>query len=219
MRPPGDRWVNVSSTSPGINERVEITVRRGGTYRSRVEDVDGALVSLAAPLDLLVTDVPDAGLELTVRWIAGERGRYAADAVIDHVVHGHVSTWVVKITSDPEIEQNREYVRGGGGEPVELTVGENGESHRGEAIDVSERSIKAVFKRLDIAAGTEVSLRLALEDEQMLLKGKVYRVVDQAATSEVQIVLMLDADESQAQAIRRHVMNLQRLARARARDR
>jgi hypothetical protein len=211
--------VNVSFTSPGINERVEISVKRGGTYRSRVEDLDGALLTLAAPLDLLVTDVPDAGLELTVRWIAGERGRYAADAVINRVVHAHVSTWVVEITSRPEIEQNREYVRGGGGEPVELTAGDDGEPHRGEVIDVSERSVKAVFKRLDIAPGSEVSLRLMLEDEQMTLRGHVYRVVDQAATSEVQIVLMLDADETQAQAIRRHVMNLQRLARARARDR
>lgn len=211
--------MNVSFTSPGINERVEISVKRGGTYRSRVEDLDGALLTLAAPLDLLVTDVPDAGLELTVRWIAGERGRYAADAVVNRVVHGHVSTWVVEITSRPEIEQNREYVRGGGGEPVELTVGEAGEPHRGEVIDVSERSVKAVFKRVDIAPGSEVSLRLMLEDEQMTLRGHVYRVVDQAATSEVQVVLMLDADETQAQAIRRHVMNLQRLARARAKER
>lgn len=210
--------MNVSFPSPGINERVEITVKRGGTYRSRVEDLDGALLSLAAPLDLLVTDVPDPGMELTVRWIAGERGRYAADAVISRIVHGHVSTWVVEITSRPMIEQNREYVRGGGGEPVELTVGEDGEPHRGEVIDVSERSIKAVFKRLEIAEGSEVSLRVLLEDEQMTLHGTVYRVIDQAATSEVQVVLMLDADESQAQSIRRHVMNLQRLARARARD-
>ncbi|MDP9799300.1 hypothetical protein J2S43_007812 [Catenuloplanes nepalensis] len=207
----------MSSTSPGINERVEITVKRGGTYRSRVEDLDGPLLSLAAPLDLLVTDVPDPGMELTVRWIAGERGRYAADAVIIRIVHGHVSTWVVEITGRPMIEQNREYVRGGGGEPVELT-GEDGEPHRGEVIDVSERSIKAVFKRLEIAEGSEVALRVLLESEQMTLHGTVYRVVDQAATSEVQVVLMLDADESQAQAIRRHVMNLQRLARARARD-
>ncbi|MDR7279316.1 PilZ domain-containing protein [Catenuloplanes atrovinosus] len=213
-----DRWVNVSFTSPGINERVEITVKRGGTYRSRVEDLDGSLISLAAPLDLLVTDVPDPGMELTVRWTAGERGRYAADAVIARIVHGHVSTWVVELTSRPVIEQNREYVRGGGGEPVELTIGEDGESHRGEVIDVSERSVKAVFKRLAIAENTEVSLRLLLEDERMTLHGTVYRVVDQAATSEVQVVLMLDADERQAQAIRRHVMNLQRLARARSRD-
>ena len=103
-------------TLPAINSLVQVSVSGGDSYRSRVEDAGDGLVTVAAPLDLPVTDIPELGTPLAVRWGAGARGRYVLTGPLVEILTGTPPRWVMRPDGPPRIEQTREFVRGGGDE-------------------------------------------------------------------------------------------------------
>jgi PilZ domain len=208
----------MSSALPGINTRVEISVLGGETYSSRIEDEDGKRLTLAAPLNLLISDLPEVGREVTVRW-TGPRGKFAAPAKIAEIRSGTVSTWVVEISGAPEVEQNRRFVRGGGGEPVSMQNGDTpGELVFGRVVDVSERSVRGRFKSIDLKAGDTVLVKITLDDDVVAVSGSVLRVMPQPDNHGIDVVAVFEPDEAQATTIRRYVLRQQMLARARLAD-
>jgi hypothetical protein len=206
-----------SGTVPGINALIELAVFGGEAYASRVEDLNGRRLTVAAPLNLLISDLPEIGRKVTLRWPAGPRGRYAAPATIAEIHQDRIATWDIDVTGPPEIEQNRRYVRGGGGEPMCLrrTLSPDDPAVDAWVVDVSERSVRGRFTDLKIKAGDPVTVRMTLDDEMVDVTGSVLRVIDQPEEKVADVVVVYEPDEQQATVVRRYVLRLQMLARAR----
>jgi hypothetical protein len=206
-----------SGNLPEVNALIELAIFGGEAYPSRVEGREGDRLVVAAPLNLLISDLPEVGRMLTVRWPAGVRGRHAAPAKITEVHHDRVATWEVQVTGPPVIEQNRRYVRGGGGEPMRLQrmLSPDDPVVDARVVDISERSARGRFKDLKIRAGDPVSARIVLDDDVIDVTGTVLRVIEQPEPKVVDVVIVYDPDEAQATAIRRYVLRQQTLARAR----
>jgi hypothetical protein len=210
-----------TATLPKINELIEVAVPGGESYQSRVEDDAGRQVTVAAPLNLLVSDMPEIGSKVAIRWTVHGRGRYAVPGKIVELRHGTVSLWVVEITGPTNLEQNRNFVRGGGGEPIQLertgpTPGE--EPVKGRVVDVSERSVRGRFAETDLKAGDTAAVRIVLDDVVVTVSGSVLRVVEQPDRTGTDVIAVFQADEAQAKVIRRYVLRQQMLARARTAD-
>ncbi|HYN92670.1 MAG TPA: PilZ domain-containing protein [Pilimelia sp.] len=202
---------------PVLHARIELAVLGGNTYASRVEDIDGRRLTVAAPLNLLVSEVPADGTELTLFW-SGSRGRHWVPGRLVRIDRAHVTTWLVELTGEVTVQQRRGYVRGGGGEPVrvrrELTPDDR--PVEGHVVDVSERSVRARLPRLTVKAGDPVTVRLVLDEDVVEVTGSVLRVVEHAQPGGgVDVVAVYDPPESQASLIRRYVLRSQMLARAR----
>lgn len=209
-----------SGSVPEVNTLIELTIFGGESYPSRVDDREGDRLTVAAPLNLLVSDVPEIGRRMTVRWSAGRRGRYAAPAKIVKIRHEQVATWDVEITGPPDIEQNRQYVRGGGGEPIRLrstlTPAEPPVDSR--VVDISERSVRGRFKKVSFGPGDPVEVRVELENEVIEVEGTVLRLIAQPEPYVVDVIVLYEPEEAQATVIRRYVLRQQMLARAKRAD-
>jgi hypothetical protein len=126
----------------------------------------------------------------------------------------------VQARGEPVVEQQRHYVRGGGGEQV--TMHRTGFPDAGGWIrDIGENSMRAHFEGTNVREGENLELRIELGSE-------VIRVAATAAKVEalpqqvppgpmsVELVAIFDSDEAQARVIRRYVMRQQLLSRTRA---
>ncbi len=206
--------------APDVNTLIELAVLDGEAYPSRVEDRQGDRITIAAPPDLLVADVAEIGRSVTLRWPAGPRGRYYAPAEIVEVHRAHVTTWDVKINGPLGIEQNRRYVRGGGGEPIRIqrTLTPEDPVADGRVDDLSERSVRGRVGKCDVKAGDPVTTRIVLDDDVVEVSGTVLRVIDQPE-QKAAVVVVFEPDEHQATVIRRYVLRQQLLARARGASR
>jgi hypothetical protein len=83
-------------------------------------------------------------------------------------------------------------------------------------VDVSERSVRGRFTKLDVKAGDPVDVRIVLDDDVIEVSGSVLRVIEQPEPHVADVVVVYEPDEAQATAIRRYVMRQQLLARSRA---
>jgi hypothetical protein len=205
------------SNTPEVNTLIELAVLGGENYASRVENQQGERITVAAPLDLLVADVPQVGRAVTLKWPVGGRGQCSATGQIVEVHRGHVATWEVKVTGQFRIEQQRRFVRGAGGEPIRLrrTLTDDDPVVEGRVIDLSERSVRCRVSGLDIKAGDPVDSWIALDDDVIEVSGSVLRVVDKPDDKAHGVVIVFEPGEAQATVIRRYVLRQQLLARAR----
>ncbi|MFG1609865.1 hypothetical protein [Actinoplanes sp. NPDC049265] len=169
-------------------------------------------------LSLALAAVPPDGSNVTLRWPAGIRGRYALSAHVEGIDENRIR---VRPIGRAEIQQQRNFVRGGGGEQVMLRRPGLPDVY-GWVRDLSEQGMRAHFEDVILAEQEDIRLRVQLEDE----------VVDMAATTgklaslrqtvpvrgpmSVEVVAQLQPDEHQAQLIRRYIMRQQMLTRARS---
>ena len=179
----------------------------------RVVDAGTDLITLSvAP-----AQVPAAGAIVVLRWPAGVRGRYVLEAV---VVEAGESRFGVRAGRAPEIEQHRNFVRGGGGEHVLLRRPGKVDA-LGWIRDLSEQGVRAHFADVEVHPGDEIRLRIQLEDELVDMPAEVVKVgslrqsIPQRGPMSVEVVAVLSGDEHQAQQIRRYVMRQQLLTRTR----
>jgi hypothetical protein len=151
------------------------------------------------------------------RWPAGARGRYAQEAQVVHVDENRVD---IRADGPARLEQQRNFVRGGGGEQVLLL--RPGETDMlGWIRDISEQSVRAHFADVALHEGNEFRLRILLDPDVVELDATAVRVASlrqflpQRGPMSVEVVALLAADETQAQTIRRYVLRQQLLTRAR----
>jgi hypothetical protein len=117
-------------------------------------------------------------------------------------------------------EQHRNYVRGGGGEPVLLRRAGQEDAY-GFIRDIGEQGVRAHFAGLDVQDGEELKLLVELGNDIVELKAVAVKVatlrqqVPPGPTS-VELVAVFLPDETQARVIRRYVMHQQLLSRSRA---
>ena len=199
---------------PSAGTLVELTPSDGPpvTGARVVAAGDGAVT-----LSLALADVPPGGSAVTLRWPAGPRGRYVLPATVVTVDGNRVD---VAATGAPQVEQQRHFVRGGGGEQV-LLVRPGRPDLPGWIRDISEQGARAHFADADLAAGDEFRLRVQLDPDVIEVAAVAAKVdmlrqtVPQRGPMSVELVAVLTVDEVQARAIRRYVLRQQLLARTR----
>jgi hypothetical protein len=193
---------------PEPRSTVTLTTADGMAVRARVErSHDGVITvrtSAAAPPP--ATD----GDAVTVRWPAGPRGRYIVAGTIRDAAGTRLA---VVVAGEPAIEQVRRFVRGGGGEQLWVRAADRAEAVGGYVQDLGEQGVRARFDGWQAQPGQNVVLLIELDDDSIEVAATVQ---DSRVDDEVEVVFTLRPDEPQAQAIRRHVLRRQMLARARA---
>lgn len=204
-----------SSLFPPDGSRVELDNGAETLTEVRVVRVTETLVTLSLPL---VHAAFPPGAVVLLRWPAGPRGRFTQRGTVRRTDENRID---VTPLGEPEIEQLRNYVRGGGGESILLVRA--GEPQRvGRVHDLSERSVRAYFGDVDLRPGEEMLLRLQLGDEVVQFPATAYRVAQIRQQVPVrgplvtEMVAIFEQDERQAKIIRRYVMRLQSQARREA---
>ncbi|MEU8656704.1 hypothetical protein [Actinoplanes philippinensis] len=204
-----------SSLFPADGSRVELDIGAETLTEVRVVRVAETTVTLSLPLAEAQLAV---GSVVVLRWPAGPRGRYTQQATVRRTEENRID---VTPLADPQIEQLRNFVRGGGGESI-LLVRADDPQRVGRVHDLSERSVRAYFSDVDLRPGEEMLLRLQLGDDVVQFPATAYRVAQIRQQVPVrgplvtEMVAIFEQDERQAKIIRRYVMRLQSQARREA---
>jgi hypothetical protein len=193
---------------------VELTVADEPIPGVRIDEISGRSMTLSPPSTVQL----DVGHPVSLRWGANERGRYVVTGQVAEMLGSQV---VVELQTEPRIEQLRRFVRGGGGEEIQIHRGGAGDACDGWICDLSERSVRARFAAVSIGDGDALWLTIYLDEDTIEVRGTATRVTVRPPeapgpdASRVEVIAMLDTDETQAQTIRRYVFRQQLLARAR----
>ncbi|WP_250001135.1 PilZ domain-containing protein [Actinoplanes sp. M2I2] len=181
----------------------------------RVVQATDAMITLSLALD----DLPPANAEVTLRWAAAPRGRYAVAGNVAAIDGNRVE---VRYAGEPAIEQSRDYVRGGGGEPIVLLLPGQAAAE-GKIHDLSEGAVRAHFTDVEVQSGDEVTLRIQVGDEVVEFPARAVKVssVRQQIPRRGPLIVELVAiftttDEHQARIIRRYIFTQQLRERSRA---
>jgi hypothetical protein len=202
-----------SHVLPDAGALVEMTASGDPLRGVRVVHAEDSVVTLS----LALAAVPPVGADVTLRWPAGARGRYAQEALVVGVDENRVD---VQATGPGRIEQQRNFVRGGGGEQV-LLLRAGEPDTLGWIRDISEQSVRAHFADVPLHEGDEFRLRIELGPDVIEMDATAAKVaslrqnVPQRGPMSVEVVALLAADETLAQTIRRYVLRQQLLTRAR----
>ena len=199
---------------PAAGTIVEMTVSSEPVNGVRVVQADGPLLTLSMAL----AAVPDQGATVTLRWPAGERGRYALAVTVVAIDDTRVN---VQPAGQPDIEQQRSFVRGGGGEDVLLYLPGKPEI-AGHIRNISERGVRAHFTDVVLAEGDVFRLRIALPPDSVDLAATAVKVdsmrqkLPEDGPMSVEFIAVFADNEAQAQVIRRYIMRQQLIARGRS---
>jgi hypothetical protein len=193
-----------------------VELAAGGEPLCGIRVVD-PVVDEAVILSMAPAVAPPVGATVTLRWPAGMRGRYALAATVIEVEESRV---LVSPDGPVEIEQHRNFVRGGGGEQV-LLLRPGCPDVLGWIRDISEQGVRAHFTDVELDAGDRIRLRIQLGDEIIEAAAVTVKVASlrqslpQRGPMSVEVVATLDPGEPQASIIRRYVFRQQLLARSR----
>jgi hypothetical protein len=172
----------------------------------------------AITLSLARSDVPPENSAVELRWAAAPRGRYAMSG---HVVAVDGSRVEVRVTGAPAMVQSRDFVRGGGGEPIVLLRDED-EPARGTVHELSEKAVRAHFTDIQIRPGDQIMVRIQVGEEVVEFPARATKVssmrqqVPRRGPLSVEMVAVFDSsDEHQARVIRRYILRAQMAARTR----
>jgi hypothetical protein len=200
---------------PQVNALVDL-MHEDAHYLSRVEDVEGPTIWVAAPLGGKV-EPPDLGTLMAFRWNA-PRGRYTVQASLRSTARPQgqaLHLWNLNPEGPPTIEQRRQFVRAGGGEGVVLEPRETGELS-GMVTDISEGGVRCRFRYGRLRAGEPVEVRVTLGEESLAVNGWVLRTTDEGGSLDV--IVVYELAEREADMVRKYVMHQQILARRMAAD-
>ena len=200
---------------PSAGTLVELTAADGSPRCGvRVVTAGDAVVTLS----MAEAAVPAVGVSVTLRWAAGARGRYVLTGTVRSADENRID---VVAASAPELEQNRNFVRGGGGERILLRRPGCADS-LGWIRDLSEQGVRAHFADVELAEGDEVRLHIELDADLVEVTAVATKVaslrqtVPQRGPLSVEVIAVFQPDETQAQVIRRYILRQQMLARGRS---
>ncbi|GAA2490240.1 hypothetical protein Ahu01nite_021090 [Winogradskya humida] len=198
---------------PDAGSYVEMTASDEQAARVRVVHAGGVGLTLSTPL----AAVPRVGSSVTLRWSAAPRGRFALPCAVVEVEENRVE---VLPAGEAHVEQQRHFVRGGGGEQIILRRDGWIDAH-GWVRDISEHSARAHFEGTNVVEGEDLRLWIQLGSEIINVPATASRVAMlpqqvPPGPMSVEIVAVFDSGESQARLIRRYVMRQQLLSRSRA---
>jgi len=201
-------------TLPADGSYIEMTAYGETLSDVRIVHANGTDVTLS----LALADVPQTGTTVTLRWAAPPRGRYAQDAAVVGTDGNRVD---IRFSGEPSIVQARSFVRGGGGEAIVMVRPEEDDAI-GFVHDLSERAVRAHFTDIQLLPGTEILLRIQLDDEVVEFPATAFKVnsvrqqLPKRGPLSVETVAVFDAtDDHAAKIVRRYIMRKQLLSRSR----
>jgi hypothetical protein len=200
---------------PPVGSLVDVVLADGRVQPVRAVEADGLTLTVAATLLRGGVAPPQPGDVLTLRW-AGRRGRCAAPCVLRSVHPVQFATWTVEAVGTVEVEQRRRFARAPAQGPVHLGPDEPdlGLVLVGQLIDIGEGGLRVRLPAGGVDPEQPVFLRLLIDDRMVALRGTVLRLLETGSGDGVDAVVTFDADQAQARAIRRHVLNRQLADRA-----
>lgn len=213
--------MKTSSAVPAISTLVEMTGSGAPVRDVRIDAAQPGVLTLSLPRAAAAA-LPAPGEPVVLRWPAGPRGRYAlAGRVVDGPDPAAATDprITVRTDGDPQIEQDRNFVRGGGGEQVRVEVAGSAEVG-GWIFDISERGLRAQFAEAAIRDGDPLLMHVHLGTDTVHVVGTALKVSHlpsgpDTGPMRVELVAVFAADEVQAQVIRRYVLHQQLLTRVR----
>jgi hypothetical protein len=212
--------------SLGVHHLVRLQFGVGVDARSRVEELDGDDVWIAAPTDgayLLHRHGED---DLALEWMA-PRGRVTQAVKVVGIESGHIETWRLRKVGEPRVEQLREFVRVETAIPISATLlksddgaGQN-QVFKGTTIDISEGGVRCMLATKDAGVSSlqpdaEVVVHLTLEGRPLDIPAKVLRGL-QGLHGKSEVVFVFAASQY-GDDIRRFVFATQIRARAASRS-
>ncbi|GAA2618861.1 hypothetical protein GCM10010399_57380 [Dactylosporangium fulvum] len=200
---------------PAINTLVDVVLMDGEAYQSRVEDVTDKRLTVAAPFGVNTADMPKVGTSLELAWVAGDR-RHAIDVRLTALSNEQPPRWSLEAIGSIRLQTRRNYVRGGGGEPVEVTMG--GTAYAGRVIDLSEGGIRCRMLEDKFDRDDRVELRIALEDQTIPLNGTVLFVRRDHKNGTFDVIITYETTELVGRAIRGYVLRREMEERRRSRE-
>lgn len=224
------------ATLPAAGDQIEVATSDERSYTTWVDLSDDRYMRVFAPHDLLVEDLPGRGSVVEVRWHSA-RGRHHVDAVFVERIGDGGLQWVLEVEGDLRIVQDRQFVRGAGGEALTLerlvpapspgapddaaaTEGSRppAEVVAGVVVDLSERGVRARCARLDVETDDEVSVVVTIDTTPVAVAGTVLRVFPGERDIAPEVVVVFEPDEPTATLLRRYVLQAQLRARRTAAD-
>ncbi len=203
---------------PEVDGEAQVSLPgRGITVSSRVESIDGDVVSLRPSVGGFVEQaVVTQGSVVELQWQRPEDQR-AAPAEVTAVESGAVTRWRLRITGPAEVTQRRKAVRGRVIVPVEVGMGNL--ELKGESSDLSEDGAKIGIDGFGMQpeAGESVDLRIDLDDGVVVVTGEVIRVSARGGRWFLS-TRFLDIKEKDQDRVRRRVFQALREERARLAD-
>jgi len=200
---------------PAINALVDVVLMDGEAYQSRVEDITGKRLTVAAPFGLNQADLPKVGAAMDLAWVACDR-RQAVDVKLVALSHEQPPRWSIESVGSIRLQTRRNYVRGGGGEVVEVSLG--GTAYQGRVIDLSEGGVRARMLEDKFDRDDRVELRIGLENETIALSGTVLFVRRDPENATYDVIITYETSELVGRAIRGYVLRREMEERRRNRE-
>ncbi|MEV4350059.1 PilZ domain-containing protein [Actinoplanes sp. NPDC049596] len=196
--------VSPTTELPAVGTSMFLALSEGVSVRSRLESVDGATFTIAAPLE--VADAATPVEQFEIFW-ALPRTRVVLPSRLVAVSDEAPYRWTLAPAGVPHQSNRREYVRGGGAVAVHLTS----DDHRleGALLDISEGGLRCwIDEPTALTPGDHLRAFVTLPGgRELTLDGTILTVRDAPHGDLGQhIVLTFTAEEQTAQLIRSYVM-------------
>ena len=199
---------------PAINCLVDVVLLDGELYNSRVEDVHGRLITVGAPYGIRWEDVPRVGAGLEIAWVSGDR-RHAVDMRLKSITREQPPRWELQVVGSVRLQTRRNYVRGGGGEGIEIVKGTH--TFSGRVMDLSEGGVRLRIREDRFERDDRVEVRLRLDDTTYPLSGKVLFVRWIPDLEGFDVIITYEPSEAVGTAIRGYVLRREMEERRRLR--
>jgi c-di-GMP-binding flagellar brake protein YcgR len=194
----------------------------GGSYRSRLQDIDGDLLVVDLPADLPATQLFDEGAQFELTWTMATGVHVMPVELAGSRTERLLRLWELAIAGEPWTEQRRAHVRVPVTGAVTLAVApetdaEAPEPITGLLVDISEAAAQCQVSALSddprLAGDTAVTVRFTLRDEQFELPGVIYSSRAATQPGRAVAVVQFHHSERQADALRKQVFAVQLEAR------
>jgi len=213
---------------PDVGDPVAIRDEQGRTYRSRVEDIDADIITVAQPVDLPVLEPFVEGDELLLTWTRAEGVAVLAAHLAATRTERTIRLWDLLPTGQSWTEQRREHVRvpAGGMVTVQVitddtsgTSDQDGETIappqplKAQLVDISEAALRcALTPGQDdegLAEGVPVSTRFSVRGSEFEIPGVIYRRQEGERPEPTRLIVRFEHSERVADALRKEVFAVQ----------
>jgi hypothetical protein len=187
-------------------------------YRSRLEAVEGDILTVAAPLETDGAQAPRPGQTVEIFW-AQPRARVILPCRLVEITDTAPYRWTLQPIGTPQPSNRREFVRGGGGPAVRLGAEPEEAPQPGRLLDISEGGLRCRLpEKPAIKVGDPMSASLRLDTGDLEVTGTVHTVREASGESGYEVILIFRADEITSQLIRQHVFTWEIAERRREAD-
>jgi c-di-GMP-binding flagellar brake protein YcgR len=208
---------------PEVGDPVAIRDEQGRTYRSRVEDVDADVITVAQPVDLPVLEPYIEGDELLLTWTRADGVSVLAAHLAAVRTERTIRLWDLLPTGQSWTEQRREHVRvPAGGTMIVQAIGENSATDepaepplplKAQLVDVSEAALRCTLAPGQddegLAEGVPVSTRFSVRGSEFEVPGVILRRQEGERPEPTRLIVRFEHSERVADALRKEVFAVQ----------